>query len=187
MKRWWPAALCLCLAGGLEARVQAEGSETEARAQFERGLAEARSGQWASALEAFERCYRLAPTRLSALFNLAGAQMRTGKLLHAHANYHRLANRKDAALGPAHHRAVERQLRAIEERIPRLRVQIDGLRPDDCVLLDRTRLYPNELGTELWVDPGEHVLAVYRPNGAQEIRRLVLGEGQHQFLSLGLP
>jgi hypothetical protein len=158
----------------------------ELRAAFERGLAHARSGQWASALAEFEACYRIAP-RPSVLFNLAGAQLRTGHLLHAHANYHRIKSSKDPALTSAHRRAAEKQLKLIEERIPRLRVQIDGLGPDDRVLLDKTRLYPNELDMELWVDPGEHVLAVYRPSGAQEIKRFVLGEGHHQFLTLQLP
>ena len=157
----------------------------EARAQFESGLASARAGQWASALASFEACYRLAPT-LSVLFNLAGAQLRTGHLLHAHANYHRIKDSKDAALTAAHRRAADQQLKLIEERMPRVRVQIEGLRADDRVLLDRTRLYPNELDMELWVDPGEHVLAVYRPSGAQQIKHFVLGEGHHQFLTLQL-
>jgi hypothetical protein len=169
----------------LAQEVRAVDVSAEARAQFEAGLAHARDGQWASALASFEACYRLAPT-LSVLFNLAGAQLRTGHLLHAHANYHRIQDSKDPALTSAHRRAAERQLKLIEERMPRLRVQIDGLRADDRVLLDRTRLYPNELDMELWVDPGEHVLAVYRPSGAQEIKHFVLGEGHHQFLSLQL-
>jgi hypothetical protein len=175
-----------CLAMLLSALpVRAEEPARDVRAQFASGLGHARSGQWASALAAFEACYRLSPT-LSVLFNLAGAQLRTGRLLHAHANYHRIKNSKDPALSSAHRRAAEKQLKLIEQRIPRLRVQIEGLRPDDRVVLDRTRLYPNELDIELWVDPGEHVLAVYRPSGAQEIKRVVLVEGQHQFLAFQL-
>lgn len=185
---WWVRSsglLASLVVLSLALRVHAVDVSGEARAQFESGLASARAGQWASALAAFEACYRLAPT-LSVLFNLAGAQLRTGHLLHAHANYHRIKDSKDPTLTAAHRRAADRQLKLIEARMPRLRVQIDGLRADDRVLLDRTRLYPNELDMELWVDPGEHVLAVYRPSGAQEIKHFVLGEGHHQFLTLQL-
>jgi tetratricopeptide (TPR) repeat protein len=165
----------------------AQGQDGEASRQFAAGLAHARAGQWGSALSAFEAAYRLDPRRLSALFNLAGAQLRTGKMLHAHANYHRLHERKDAALGPAHRRSVERQLKLIEERIPRLRIELPGLRADDRVLLDKTRLYANELDIELWVDPGAHVLAVYRAGGGSEIKELYLAEKQHLYVRMPLP
>lgn len=165
---------------------RAEDPAIEARELFAHGLAQARNGQWKSALLAFENAYRLSP-RLSALFNLAGAQLRTGKLLHANANYHRIVDSKATELGPAHRRAAERQIKLIDERIPRLRIAIEGMKPDDRVLLDRTRLYPNELEMELWVDPGEHVVAIYRPNGRQDIRRILLIEGQHQYMSMRAP
>ena len=174
--------LALCLLA-LVSQAQ-QGSEAEQK--FEAGLAHARAGQWGSALEAFEVSYRLDPRRLSALFNLAGAQLRTGKMLHAHANYHRLAERKDAALGPAHRSAVERQLELIEARIPRLRIEVEGLRPEDRVLLDRTRLYANELDMELWVDPGAHVLAVYRGSAQPDVTQLFLTEKQHRFVRVPL-
>jgi tetratricopeptide (TPR) repeat protein len=166
---------------------RAQGQDSEAARQFAVGLAQARAGQWGSALGAFEAAYRLDPRRLSALFNLAGAQLRTGKMLHAHANYHRLEERKDAALGAAHRRAVERQLKLIEDRIPRLRIELPGLRADDRVLLDKTRLYANELDMELWVDPGAHVLAVYRASGGSEIKELYLAEKQHLYVRMPLP
>jgi hypothetical protein len=165
----------------------AQSDDRTAAQQFEAGLGHARAGQWGSALEAFESSYRLDPSRLSALFNLAGAQLRTGKMLHAHANYHRLEDRKDPGLSPAHRRAIERQLKLIEERIPRLRIDLPGLRADDRVLLDKTRLYANELDMELWVDPGAHVLAVYRPSGAPAIKQVYLAEKQHLFVRIPLP
>jgi tetratricopeptide (TPR) repeat protein len=187
MRRRLAFSLFALFAASVAIAGRAQDGEAEARTQFQAGLDSARAGQWGSALEAFDRCYRLAPQRASVLFNLAGAQLRTGRLLHAHANYHRLRDRKDSALSASHRRALEKQLQLIEQRIPRLRLVIEGLRPDDRVLLDKTRLYPNELEMELWVDPGEHVLAVYRPNGAQEIRRILLLESQHQYLSFRVP
>jgi tetratricopeptide (TPR) repeat protein len=180
MRTTWLAFALIVLAVGAHAQ------SSEAEQKFAAGLAHARAGQWGSALEAFEACYRLDPSRPSALFNLAGAQLRTGRMLHAHANYHRLRERRDGALGSSHRRAVERQLALIEERIPRLRVEVEGLRADDRVLLDKTRLYANELDMELWVDPGAHVLAVYRTHGEPAIKHLLLTEKQHLYVRVPL-
>jgi hypothetical protein len=182
MRTLWPVLAIAVLA--LSAHAQSP--EQSGAEQFAAGLAHARGGQWGSALTAFEAAYRLDPSRLSALFNLAGAQLRTGKMLHAHANYHRLQERKDPGLGSAHRRAVERQLALIELRIPRLRIDIPGLAADDRVLLDKTRLYPNELDMELWVDPGAHTVAVYRPVGTVKFEQLFLAETQHRVIRVRL-
>ncbi len=50
----------------------------------------------------------------------------------------------------------------IEASIPRLRVVVDGLRPEDRLLIDNKRIYPNELDHDLWVDPGPHTVSVHR-------------------------
>lgn len=162
----------------------ADDIEARARALFAAGLAHAREGRWEDARDAFAESHELLPERPTTLFNLAGAQLRTGRLLHAYANYHRLSERHAAQLSSSHRRAIARQLARIERRMPRLRLQIEGLGPQDRVLLDRNRLYPDELERELWLDPGAHTLTVYRSDGSPLIRKFVLEQGQHQFVSI---
>jgi hypothetical protein len=121
------------------------------------------------------------------LFNLAGAQLRCGKLLAANTNYRRLLALGGTALSRAQRSAAEQQVARIEERIPRLRVRIDGLVVDDRVLLDQLRVYPDELDRDMWVDPGSHQLTVYRLRASPQTRTLVIAEGERRVLLLSLP
>lgn len=179
------AALAACfMLCALPAVGQSPSAKDQAGAQFRQGVAAARQGAWTQAREAFQRAHRLSPHPL-VLFNLAGAQARTGRLLAAAANYRRVLQAR-TAVAASHRRAAQSQLSAIEARIPRLRIQIQGLRHDDRVILDRTRLYPNELELEQWVDPGQHELTVFRQGTEQQTKRLRLSEGQRKTVMLRL-
>ena len=175
-------ALALLLA----ATAHAQPALDAARRQFHAGLRHAESGDWSAALASFSAAYELAP-RPRVLFNLAGAQLRCGLLLSASTNYRRLLTSAGRELTSAQRDASQRQLALIEQRVPRLRVRIEGLAPDDRILLDRARLYPEELDHDLWIDPGPHVLTVMRPHAATETRTIVLVERERRVLLLSLP
>jgi tetratricopeptide (TPR) repeat protein len=179
-------ALCwaLALAPGY---VRAQAAELEsARQLFYEGVAHARSGAWELALAAFQEAHGLAP-RPSVLFNLAAAQLRAGKLLASSANYRRFIASSDPAVTPSARRVAEQQIARIEQRIPRLRIEIDGLRAGDRILLDQARLYPDELGHDMWLDPGVHTVRVDRPRGDQEVRTIAVSEGEIRVLAFRLP
>lgn len=177
----------LMLAGLLFVAAAAAQSDADrARADFHAGVTHARRGDWEAALASFDAAYRGAP-QVAVLFNLAGAQFRCGKLLASNTNYRRLLATAGDALTRAQRAAAQRQIALIERRMPRLRVNIQGLRSDDRVLLDQARLYPDELGRDMWVDPGTHRLEVIRARGRPELRTAVLGEGESQVLALSLP
>jgi tetratricopeptide (TPR) repeat protein len=167
-------------------RARADPALATARMHFTTGLAQAKRGDWPGALASFATAYRLAPEQ-AVLFNLAGAQFRCGKLLASNTNYRRLLATADERLGRTHRLAIEQQIARIEQRIPRLRIHIQGLRNDDRVLLDQARLYPDELDRDMWVDPGPHQLRVIRARGQPENRTIVLTEGELRTLALGLP
>jgi tetratricopeptide (TPR) repeat protein len=183
-----PRALALCwllTLGPAVSRAQAPELES-ARQLFDEGVAHARSGQWELALAAFQAAYGLSP-RASLLFNLASAQLRSGKLLASNANFRRFIASSDAAVTPSARRAAELQIARIEQRIPRLRIQIEGLREGDRVSLDQARVYPDELGHDMWLDPGVHTVRVDRPRGDQEVRTIAVTEGQIRVLAFRLP
>jgi tetratricopeptide (TPR) repeat protein len=183
-----PRALVLCwllALGPAASRAQAPELES-ARQLFYEGVAHAKSGQWELALAAFQAAYGLAP-RASLLFNLASAQLRSGKLLASNANFRRFLASNDGAVSPPARRAAELQVARIEQRIPRLRIQIDGLREGDRVSLDQVRVYPDELGHDMWLDPGVHTVRVDRPRGDQEVRTIAVTEGQIRVLAFRLP
>jgi len=159
------AAIALLL--GLSARVQAQepasSAESEAQAAFRDGVAAARAGEWQRAHEAFDRAYALSP-RPVVLFNLAGAALQTGRLLAAEAGYRQfLQDTSGEVSGASTERraAAESQLAELQMRIPRVRIEPQGLRPDDEIELDgRVLRWPGE--RELRVDPGAHQLRFTR-------------------------
>ncbi len=155
----------------------------EARRQFQQGVGEARRGDWAAALSSFEQAYALS-RQPSALFNLAGAQLRTGRMLESNANYHRFLGLRDPRIARVHKDAAQEQLASIEARIPRLRLHVLGLRAEDRVIVDTQRLYAPDLAHEQWLNPGHHVVTVYRHGGGSETHRLTLLEAEHKMLSV---
>jgi hypothetical protein len=157
-----------------------------ARQLFYEGVAHARSGQWELALSAFQSAYGLAPEP-SVLFNLASAQLRSGKLLASSANFRRFLASDQRGLTASAQRAAALQIARIEQRIPRLRIEIDGLRDGDRIALDQVRLYPDELGHDMWLDPGVHTVRVDRPRGDQEVRTIAIAEGEIRVLAFRLP
>ncbi len=190
--RMWLVIVCLAGPAGVvdlarprEARAQSAGELRDARKQFQLGVAQAKQGDWGAALTSFEQAYGLSK-QPSTLFNLAAAQLRTGQMLESNANYHRFLLLRDPRISAAHRDAAEKQLALIETRIPRLRLQVDGLDAEDRVIVDKQRLYPPDLGLDQWLNPGVHVVTVYRHDGDAETRRLTVLEGEHKTLSIGL-
>lgn len=178
-------SLCLCLAAPALAYGQPR-ELSDARQLFSEGVGHARAGHWPLAMAAFEAAFALAP-RPAVVFNLAAAQLRCGKLLASSANYRRFAASDDPSVTAAHRRVAQQQVQHIEQRVPRLRITIDGLKDGDRVLLDQARLYPDELGHDMWVDPGVHTVRVDRPRGDQEVRTIAVTEGQVRVLAFRLP
>ncbi len=160
---------------------------TLAREQFREGVAAARTGRWWEALEAFTRSFELAP-RPATLLNLAGAQVETGHLVEGAESYRRFLREAD---GRAAQRIpmAEAALAAVEPRIARVRVEIDGLLSRDTVLLDDLPLSEAVLGAELPVNPGAHAIRVER-EGAEIGRTefdVVEGERRLDPIALALP
>jgi hypothetical protein len=160
---------------------------TLAREQFRDGVAAARTGRWWEALEAFTRSYELAP-RPATLLNLAGAQVETGHLVEGAESYRRFLREAD---GRAAQRIpmAEAALAAVEPRIARVRVEIEGLLSRDVVSLDELPLSEAVLGEELPVNPGAHALRVER-DGAEVGRAefdVVEGERRLAPIALTLP
>jgi len=183
----WLLLAMLGLCAGVSGRAwsQTEGPESarDARKLFQQGITQAKQGDWTGALNAFEQTYRITKEP-SALFNLAGAQLHLGHMLESNANYHRFLLLRDPRITSAHREAAEAQLASIEKRIPRLRLYVVGLRPEDRLIVDTQRLYPPDLDHEQWLNPGLHVVTVYRQSGESETHRITLLEEEHKTLSI---
>jgi len=159
---------------------------SEARDLFRAGLTAMREERYQDALRAFSQAYALVP-QPQTLLNLAGAQVRTGRLVSATESYRRFL--RDAAQGPAavYRDDAQRALDEAERKVARVRVEARGLSETDRVTLDGVSLAPAALSSEVRVDPGEHVLAVARDDAEVARATFVAGEGEARTVRLAVP
>lgn len=161
-----------------------ESGVAEARALFRSGLAAANEERWADALADFERSYALAP-RPSTLLNLAAAQAELGRLVEASQSYFRFLAEADDPQTRRYADDAERSLAEVTERIPRVRLSIPDLVPDDRLEVDGVEVPSADLSVPIPMNPGAHVLTVTRD--AQEIGRLELTLVESEERGVTLP
>jgi hypothetical protein len=150
----------------------------EARREFQRGVEAARERRWPDALAFFSRAYELVP-QPQALFNLAGAQLETGRVVAAAQSYRRfLAEIKGTALDSYRAPAMEALHRA-EGRIGWVLLR-PTTRDELGLFLDGRPVDAAQIASEIPVDPGEHVVSVL--SGSREVSRstFAIGEAQHR-------
>lgn len=157
-----------------------------AREQFDRGSEAASSNRWGDAVDAFSQSYDLNPAPAT-LLNLATAFAEAGRLREAADSYRTYLAHRPASEIARYRRDAEAQLAAIEARIPRLTVRLNGLFPNDTVELDGLPLPESELSVAQLVDPGEHTLVVRRGELEALRRRVTLAEGARESLDLDVP
>lgn len=175
-------AVAVALLGPSIASAQGAGDMRDARRLFEEGLAAARESRWEDARSAFERSLEIVE-RPSILLNLAGAQAQTGQLVDAAASYRRfleIARGRDAR----HRTDAEAALRALEARIPRVTLQVDGLAPGDELRIDDQPIGADALAAPLPLDPGAHVATVTRDDAEAARTRFELREGEQRAVAL---
>lgn len=171
------------------ALAQAEPSAAEmaaARRLFRSGLGHARAGRWEQAREDFERSYETAPVPTT-LLNLAGAQVETGQLVSGAESYRRFLAEATEGRAAAYRDQAQSALDALDARLARVTVEVEGLAANDEVRLDGDALPHGSLGQAVPVDPGEHAVAVARSGGTIAEERFTLREGQERRVSLEVP
>jgi hypothetical protein len=156
-----------------------------ARREFQAGLQPARNGEWESARDHFARSYEINP-RISALFNLAGAQAQTGDLVEAAESYREYLGRRSEA-SASNVAEAERLLADLEARTPTLELRIDDLRGEDEVLLDGSALNRLLLGQPMPLSPGEHRVSVVRGGAEIASETLAAAEGARLAVTLAAP
>ena len=150
--------------GTLAAPVHAAGSDgMTAEMLFTEGFSLVKKGNYAEACPKFEQSYKLEPA-IGALFNWAECETLLGKTASAWLLY-----RDAAALAvetKKAERAKEARLRVAELEPNLCRLQIDAP-PGTRVTRDGAQVDPKAFGIASPVDPGEHVVAAIREDGAK--------------------
>jgi hypothetical protein len=154
---------------------------------FREGRKLADAGDFAGACAKFRESRRLDPA-LGTTFNIADCEERQGHLADAWSLFTEVAQLLPAS---DKRRAIaEARARALEPRLPRLKILLAGDAPDGTtVSRDGVELGHASLGVELPVNPGEHVVTVAAPGRTTAEHPLRLGEGERAVLdvSAGAP
>ncbi len=129
------------------------------------------SGQFGPALERFRAADRIAHSPVLSLY-VARCERNLTHLVAARDAYRVVVGEVLPSDAPAPFITAkadaERELAALEPRIPRVKVEIPGSTGGTRVQLDGVVVEPTARGP-LWVDPGDHVLS--RSDGAEPVTR----------------
>ncbi len=145
-----------------------------AEALFREGRRSADAGNYALACPRFEESNRLDPAP-GTLLNLADCEEHVGHLAFAWEHFRRLA--EELPEQDARRPIAEARARALESRIPKLRIALVGQVPA-TVVRDGAVLGPASLGVALPVDPGRHTVVVSSPGRLDRVYDVPVPEGQ---------
>ncbi len=146
--------------------------DAQARAAFERGIADVDAGRFANAVVAFEESYRLRPVAV-VLYNLASTYTRMGRHQQAITTYERYLSEGGSRLPPDRVRSVRERIAELRRELP---VVVLRIRPAPFTLTVDGR--PQAVtGDELTLDPGSHLLVATAPSHAPQQREVQLAPG----------
>jgi hypothetical protein len=157
-----------------------------ARKLYDEGVEAANKGRWSLAYDRFKASYELAP-RVLTLFNLAGAQSNTGRLVEASESYRRfLRDTSDGRYNDLRSDATN-QLEVIDKQIAQVTVDVAHLEPDDVIMLDEIEFPHSALRTALPMNPGPHTARIQRGQNVIATRKIALSSGATETVQIDLP
>lgn len=155
--------------------------DAQARAAFERGIAEVDAGRFANAVAAFEESYRIRPVAV-VLNNLATAYARMGRYQLAITTYQRYLTEGSERLSPERVQTVRERLAELRRDTPTVSLRVT---PEAFTLTVDGRASP-VTGGEVALDPGSHVLEVSAPARSAQRREFQLAPGAREAWEVAL-
>jgi hypothetical protein len=160
------------------------GKLVAARRSYAEGVKAADHGQWSIAHDRFQTSYELAP-RAHTLFNLAGAQSQTGRLVEATESYRRFL-REPGIENDLREQATV-QLELVEKQLAQLVLDIIDLEPGDAISIDGVELPRTALRVAIPMNPGLHVARIQRGTSVVATRTVSLASGAAELVRIELP
>lgn len=183
------AGISLIFAPSL-AFAQTDLERAAAREAADAGRAQFEAGRYAEAVDSFSRAQQLVAAPPHLLF-LARAQVKLGKLVEAHENYIKITRETLPPKSPKAfvdaQSAAERELEALEARIPSVTIAVQGAPAASVsVLMDGATLSAAMIGMPLPVDPGQHVFEARGPSAQSAPVTITVSEGGKETVMLTL-
>lgn len=157
-----------------------------ARRLYEEGMAATEEGRWSIAFDRFKASHELAP-RAQTLFNLAGAQSHTGRLVEAAESYRAfLRETADGRFSEFRPAAIE-HLEALDRQIVQVTLDVTNLEAGDVIAIDEIEFPHGVLRAPIPLNPGSHVARVRRGASVIASRTLTLAAGATESIRFELP
>ncbi|WP_437631373.1 tetratricopeptide repeat protein [Sorangium sp. So ce854] len=152
---------------------------------FKQGVALAEARDCPRAIPLFRKSQEMYPAR-GTLYNLALCEKEIGRVASAWRHFNELLPQLEP--GDPRLPTTKQELTALEPRLPKLVIQLAQGAPAPAeVLLDQTALPQGSVGSELPVDPGNHVIVARWAEGRQTGTPVSLGEGARKEVRLDPP
>jgi hypothetical protein len=195
MRHWSRVGLVVLALYSVATVAPAQDDATKARARemAQQGMEAAKAGDHQRAQDLFHRAYALVPAPTIAVRE-ARALVALGRWVHAVEAYVRATRTPLPADAPAPFRDAVRQaeseLSALRPRLPKLRIQIEGVDPSNPALevrVDGVRWPAAVLGVSTPIDPGKHVVIARTKSGNTAKDHVALAETESKSIKLTLP
>jgi hypothetical protein len=162
-----------------------------ARAAAQAGADAFDQGRYDEAIDLFSRAEAVVHAPPHLLY-IARAQTKLGRLVRAQDTYLKIVRERLAADAPAPFKeawaAADRELDALEPRIPQITIRVEGAANGDVdVTLDGRSVPKALLGIAQPVDPGPHELRAEAGQGRTAARSVRLTTGARESVTLTLP
>jgi hypothetical protein len=184
------AAGILLILAATPAFAQTDMERAAAREAADTGRTQFEAGRYAEAIDSFSRAQQLVAAPPHLLY-LARAQAKLGRLVEAHENYLKITRETLPPRSPKvfvdAEAAAERELEAIEARLPAVTIAVQGAPAKDVsVEMDGTPLSAAMVGIPLPVDPGQHVFQARGASAQSTPVTITLAEGGKETVVLTL-
>src|SRR5689334_13006831 len=157
-----------------------------ARALYSEGVEAAGRDNWTTAHDRFKSSYELAP-RVLTLFNLAVAQVQTGRLVEAWEGYRKFLRQTADGRYPDLRTTATSRIGLLEKQLAQIAFEIVNLDPRDAIVIDEARVSQLDLHDPIAVTPGRHVAHVRRGSTTLATRTVTLSPGAVESMHIELP
>ncbi|MCB9588486.1 MAG: hypothetical protein H6718_23965 [Polyangiaceae bacterium] len=160
----------------------------QARTLYSQGLTQEAASDWAGALASFEKVARIRMTP-QVRFHIARCKEKLGRLNEALGGYRLAEHEAGTTDGVPESVLVEvRTAREeLEKRVPRLIIERGEGAESAKIALDGVELGQAQIGREVNVDPGPHLIKVTLPDGRRFERTVQVKEGEQDQVMLDVP
>jgi hypothetical protein len=157
-----------------------------ARRMYDEGVDAVNKGRWSVAHDRFKASYELAP-RVLTLFNLAGAQAQTGRLVEAAESYRRFLRETTDGRYPEFRADATTQLDALEKQVAQVTLDVTNVDAADVIMVDEIE-YPHAAIREpIPMNPGPHVARIKRGDALVGSKSITLSPGAAETVRIELP